>query len=137
MNVDDLLGIDLNDPEEQHIQALVEADERLLDDLIRLRKRRRMSQADVAAKLGCNQSVIARIEGGDRDPHLSTLRRYAFAIGGVVEHRVEDFQPTRYSMPAALVFGEQPYAASWDETLTLALDRCNRRDFGIASRAAR
>jgi transcriptional regulator with XRE-family HTH domain len=56
------------------IQALVAA----LRD-VRLRKG--LSQADVAAQTGTTQSAIARLESGSSDPRLSTVQRYAEAVG--------------------------------------------------------
>ncbi len=92
MDLDELLGIDPNDTESQNIQQLMEADERLMDDLIALRKKRGLRQEDLADYLGCSQSAIARIEAADRDPHLSTLRRYALAIKAAVRHEVVPFE---------------------------------------------
>lgn len=40
-----------------------------------------LSQTVVAARMGTSQSVVARIEQGDRDVRLSTLARYAAAVG--------------------------------------------------------
>src|SRR5690606_15832492 len=41
----------------------------------------RLSQAELAKRLGTTQSAIARLEGGGVSPSLSTLRRYAEATG--------------------------------------------------------
>ena len=38
-------------------------------------------QAEVAARMGTTQSVIARIEGGSSTPSLRSVQRYAQAIG--------------------------------------------------------
>jgi transcriptional regulator with XRE-family HTH domain len=86
-------GIDPGDPIEQNAKQLVEADEKLLDDLIELRREQGLSQVQVAERLGVHQSSVARIESGERDPHLSTLRRYALALGARVEHHVLLFDP--------------------------------------------
>jgi predicted transcriptional regulator len=40
-----------------------------------------LSQTEVAARMGTSQSAVARIEAGDLDLRLSTLERYAQAIG--------------------------------------------------------
>lgn len=40
-----------------------------------------LSQADVADRIGTTQSAIARLESGQSDPRLSTLERYARAVG--------------------------------------------------------
>ncbi|MEU6247431.1 helix-turn-helix domain-containing protein [Glycomyces sp. NPDC047010] len=48
------------------------------------RLRRRLSQADLASRIGTTQSAVARLESGDADPRLSTLERYAGAVGAAV-----------------------------------------------------
>lgn len=95
MDLDAVLGIDWSDPVEQNAAQLVAADEDLLDNLVRLREKLGLSQRDVADRLGVGQSAISRIESGERDPHLSTLRRYALALGARIDHRVTRFEPAR------------------------------------------
>lgn len=41
---------------------------------------------------GVTQPTIAAFEHHDNDPRLSTLRRYALAVGAAVSHRVETAQ---------------------------------------------
>ena len=53
--------------------------------LIAARRRAGLSQAEVARKMGTTQSAIARLESGQRLPALSSLQRYAAAIGHKVE----------------------------------------------------
>jgi predicted transcriptional regulator len=43
---------------------------------------------DIAVAAGVSDSFIERIEDFTADPHLSTLRRYAAAIGAAVHHSV-------------------------------------------------
>lgn len=76
-------------PDSRRAQKLVDEDARMLDELIRIRHKR-MTQDEVAERMGITQSAVARIEAGDRDPRLSTLRRYALAVGAVVSHKVVD-----------------------------------------------
>jgi DNA-binding XRE family transcriptional regulator len=56
-----------------------------LDALLKARKEAGLTQADVAARMGVSQPVLARIESslGSRkhSPSLATLRRYAEACG--------------------------------------------------------
>jgi transcriptional regulator with XRE-family HTH domain len=40
-----------------------------------------LSQTTVAAQMGTSQSVVARLESGALDMRLSTLQRYAAALG--------------------------------------------------------
>lgn len=56
--------------------------------LIQARKEAGLSQRDVADVMGVEQSAVAAFESQDDDPRLSTLRRYALAVGASVEHRV-------------------------------------------------
>lgn len=49
--------------------------------LAQKRVARGVSQTAVAARMGTSQSAVARIESGEADVKLSTLERYAEAIG--------------------------------------------------------
>ena len=40
-----------------------------------------LSQTQVAARMGTSQSAVARLESGEADLRLSTLERYAAAVG--------------------------------------------------------
>lgn len=53
----------------------------LIESLLRARIGAGLTQAQLAKKMGTSQSVIARLEGGNSVPTLSTLRRYAAATG--------------------------------------------------------
>ncbi|HZC26333.1 MAG TPA: helix-turn-helix domain-containing protein [Actinopolymorphaceae bacterium] len=66
---------------------------KLAAELVELRRRSGLSQTQVAARMGTSQSAVARLEGGDVDVRMSTLERYAAAVG----HRVDvhlDADPT-------------------------------------------
>jgi transcriptional regulator with XRE-family HTH domain len=43
-----------------------------------------LSQTAVAARMGTSQSAVARLESGAADVRLSTLHRYAEALGGTL-----------------------------------------------------
>ena len=70
----------------------------LLDVLLRARRRAGLSQAEVAARMGTKAPAVARLEagGGSRghSPSLSTLRKYAAAVGCRLEIRL---RPNRTS----------------------------------------
>lgn len=91
MNIAELLGIDSTDPDFVLARRLVRGDDKLLDDLVGMRRSKGLTQSDIGELMGVSQSAVARIESGERDPRLSTLRRYALAVGADVDHRVEPF----------------------------------------------
>lgn len=93
MDLDKMLGIDLSNPSHHLARILANQDEDLIDRLVKLRKGSGKSQQDIAVAMGVSQSAVARIESGDRDPHLSTVRRYSHAVGAVVSHSVESYDP--------------------------------------------
>jgi len=53
----------------------------LLNELARVREKQGRSQTAVAADMETSQSSIARLEGASGDARLSTLDRYAQALG--------------------------------------------------------
>ena len=48
----------------------------------RLRTEARLTQAELAERMGTTQSAIARMEGGGVRPTLETLEKLAAAVGG-------------------------------------------------------
>ncbi|MEV8633038.1 helix-turn-helix transcriptional regulator [Streptosporangium sp. NPDC051023] len=87
-HIAELLGIDPDAPETRRELRAVERDVRLIEDLIRLRKARGLSQAQVAERMNRSQPAISDFERLGGDPHLSTIRRYALAIGAEVTYLV-------------------------------------------------
>lgn len=67
---------------------LAREDRELKAALIRVRRNSELSQKDVADRLGVTQQSIHKFERYDSDPKASTIRRYANAVGALVEHRV-------------------------------------------------
>lgn len=49
----------------------------------------RLSQTEVAARMGTSQSAVARLESGLADVRLSTLERYAAALEQRLDWRLE------------------------------------------------
>lgn len=68
---------------------LAREDQQLVVRLIELRKERDLSQEDIANLLGVSQATISSFERLGNDPHLSTVRRYARALGVMVRHHVD------------------------------------------------
>ena len=55
---------------------------------MRARRESELSQTEIAARMGTSQSAVARLESGDLDARLSTLERYAAALGRTVDWQV-------------------------------------------------
>ncbi|HET9728485.1 MAG TPA: helix-turn-helix domain-containing protein [Acidimicrobiia bacterium] len=53
----------------------------LAAELVATRLELGLSQTEVAARMGTSQSAVARLESGDADVRLSTIERYAAALG--------------------------------------------------------
>ena len=53
----------------------------LMEALIHARSKAKLTQAEVARRMGTTQSVIARLESGKGSPSLKTLKKYADATG--------------------------------------------------------
>lgn len=62
----------------------------LVDDLAARRRGAGLSQTEIAARMGTSQSAVARLESGRADVRLSTLQRYAAALGHAVTLGVRD-----------------------------------------------
>ena len=63
------------------------------DELAERRQRLGLSQTQVAARMGTSQSAVARLESGDADVRLSTLERYAAALGHQLHVTLKKEQP--------------------------------------------
>ncbi|WP_435737938.1 helix-turn-helix domain-containing protein [Cellulosimicrobium sp. PMB13] len=87
MDLATMLGIDTTDPLQERAAAQVAEDQAMLDTLV-AHRRQTATQQQIADLMGISQAAVARIEAGNRDPRISTLRRYAVAVGKVVRHSV-------------------------------------------------
>jgi predicted transcriptional regulator len=61
----------------------------LSDELVERRRALGLSQTQVAARMGTSQSAVARIETGTSDVLMSTVDRYASALGWKLEWSLE------------------------------------------------
>jgi transcriptional regulator with XRE-family HTH domain len=66
----------------------------VIGELAAARREQQLSQTVVAARMGTSQSVVARLEAGAADVRLSTLERYAAAVGRDLDLRVLPARPT-------------------------------------------
>ena len=71
------------------VQRLNKEEFAILDEILKARKAAGLSQAEVARRMGTQDPAVARLESslasGKHSPSLSTLRKYAAALGKKVE----------------------------------------------------
>lgn len=68
------------DPEYKAALAELEPYEEIARQLVAFRIEHGLSQAELARRCGVSQPAIARLERGEREPRLATLRRVAHAL---------------------------------------------------------
>jgi ribosome-binding protein aMBF1 (putative translation factor) len=78
---------------EMALRRMAEERRRLVTELAAERQAARLSQTEVAARMGTSQSAVARLESGEADARASTLERYAAAIGCQITWRLQDAAP--------------------------------------------
>ena len=89
--VDEMIA-EFTAPDANFPQLLAEEVQRreLIHDLTALRAAHGLSQRAVAQCMDTSPSAVARLEAGASDVKLSTLQRYAAALGKKIEWRVID-----------------------------------------------
>ena len=75
----------LKDPKVKAEYDALEEEFALASELISARARAKLSQEEVARRMGTSQSAVARMESGRSLPSTTSLVKYAKAVG----HRVE------------------------------------------------
>jgi len=78
----------LKNPEFKREREKLEPEFELARQIIKLRIRQKMSQAELAKKAHTAQPVISRIESGDANPRLETIGRISKALGKKVSLRL-------------------------------------------------
>jgi transcriptional regulator with XRE-family HTH domain len=77
------------------LEGLADRRRGLIEELVRLRQESELSQAELAARMGTSQSAVARLESGELDARLSTLERYAAALGRTVDWQIRPSEESR------------------------------------------
>ena len=75
----------LNDPEYRKAYSELEEEFLVAKVLIKARKSARLTQKQVADRMGTTQSVVARMESGKPLPSLKSVARYAAAVNSRIE----------------------------------------------------
>jgi transcriptional regulator with XRE-family HTH domain len=70
-------------------REMAESRRRLFAELVSQRRSLGLSQTEVAARMGTSQSAVARLEAVAGDVRLSTLERYAEAVGRTLRWSLE------------------------------------------------
>ena len=89
MNDYEELKASIDTPTGRRTLALINAEWKLIDDLVAFRKSRGLSQLDVAKLLGITQPAVAAFENHENDPKYSTLIRYCLAIEAEIQIEVK------------------------------------------------
>lgn len=87
---EDRLREDLRDPQFRRAFEKERKRLRIALQMAEIRRKKRLSQKDLARRMGTSQQVISRLESGDYDGYtLKTLEKFAQATGSrlVVEFR--------------------------------------------------
>ena len=71
----------MEDPEFREEYARIDDEYALVEALVQARTAAKLTQTELARRLGTTQSAVARLEGGRVSPSFATLRRYAEATG--------------------------------------------------------
>ncbi|MDR1349420.1 MAG: helix-turn-helix domain-containing protein [Zoogloeaceae bacterium] len=90
---DEMIKKMLSDPEVRAEYERIEREEMLLlDAILKARAEAGLTQAQVAERMGTKAPAVARLENalitGSPSPSLSTLRKYAAALGKRLEWRM-------------------------------------------------
>lgn len=103
---------------ERRAYALADNHFELRRELVKMRLATGMTQKDVADFLGVQPQSVAKYERYDWDPRLSTLERYANAVGAVIETRVRaDDGELEYTVIERVETLRAPSGVSWTQTI--------------------
>ena len=92
MTHEEMVAKMLEDPEVRAEYERIEREEMpMLDAILAARSEAGLTQAQVAERMGTKASAVARLEGalvsGKHSPSITTLRKYARAVGKRLEVR--------------------------------------------------
>jgi ribosome-binding protein aMBF1 (putative translation factor) len=80
-SVNDYLKKSLLDPEFKREYDKLQPEYELIGKIIEARIHKKMTQKDIADRMGTKQSALARLESGRANPTLSFVKKLATALG--------------------------------------------------------
>jgi ribosome-binding protein aMBF1 (putative translation factor) len=81
VSFDEVHAQDMKDPEYRKAYEALQPRYALISELIRLRNEKKMTQSELAKRLGMHQSAIARFETGVLNPSFDFVSRLTNALG--------------------------------------------------------
>jgi ribosome-binding protein aMBF1 (putative translation factor) len=75
----------LKDPEVKKGYDALEVEYSIIAQVIQKRLDKKMSQKQLAEKIGTKQSAISRLEGGNTNPSVAFLEKVSKALGGKLQ----------------------------------------------------
>lgn len=82
---EDVLKEALKDPEWKKGYDALEVEFSIIEQVLKKRLEKGISQKQLAEKIGTKQSAIARLEGGNTNPSVAFLEKVAKALGGKLQ----------------------------------------------------
>ncbi|MHA7270587.1 helix-turn-helix domain-containing protein [Arthrobacter sp. HLT1-20] len=89
-SVANFVGLDLANAQQRLASSLVEETQDMMHELVERRRSCNLTQKNVADVIGVSRTAITHFERYDADPKMSTIVRYALAIGARLEIKVSD-----------------------------------------------
>lgn len=85
VSFDKSLAKALKDPEWKKGYDALELEYSIIEQILRKRIEQKLSQKQLAERIGTKQSAIARLESGNSNPSVAFLEKVAKALGGKLQ----------------------------------------------------
>jgi ribosome-binding protein aMBF1 (putative translation factor) len=85
VSFDESLKEALKDPEFRKAYDALDVEFSIIEQVIRKRLEKGLSQKQLAEKIGTKQSAIARLEGGNTNPTVNFLEKVSKALGSKLQ----------------------------------------------------
>ena len=71
----------LKDAQVKKVYDDLEVEYQIISDMVRLRNKKKITQKELAGRMGTTQSALSRFEMGKTNPSLDFLKKVASALG--------------------------------------------------------